>query len=203
MFFRQLDLIHLHDKGSSQADQHHPDGEQDDHPEGEHLLHDHADERADGCSQAHAQSIIIDAFSPPFRRDHGGYDGAGGGGSNAVAHPAQEPDDVHGGQRIDEEIHAGGCQVKQDPGIEHLLPAVQLYRTAGKQPGHQGPQHEDPSGQAGLTDGGMEGMDGFRSDDHHQHIINDVNQEIDQGIQDESSGPETGFCSHGQSATFL
>ncbi len=196
VFFGQLDLIHFHHESSGQAHQHHGDGEQDDHAEGEHLLQEHADERSDGCSQAHAQGIVVDALAPAFGRDHGGHDGAGGGGGNAVAHPVQQPDPVHHGQGVHQEVHAGGHQVEQDPGVQHLLPAVQFHRAAGKQPGHQGPQHEQPGSQARFADGSIQGMDGLGSNDDHQHIIDDVDQEIDQGVQHEPSGPQTRFGSH-------
>lgn len=179
VLLREFHLIDMHDGDGTEADDDHADAEVNDVLERENLLHEHADEGADGGSQAHREGIVVDALAAACGRDHRRDDRARSRGSDSIADTVEAADEEEHRQRMDGEVHERRGEIKQDAGVQHFLAAIELNGTAGEETGQQRAEDEDTGSEASLTHRSIQGMNGFRCDDDHQHVIDDVDEEID------------------------
>ena len=189
VLFRELHLLDVHDSCSAEADDDHGDAEVDDVLEREDLLHEHADEGADRSCEAHRERIVVDALTAALCRDHRRDNRARRRRSDAVADTVEAADEVEHGHRVDAEVHERRREIEEDTGEQHLPAAVELDRAAREEARDERAEDEDAGSEASLTHRGIQRVDGLRCDDDHQHIVDDVNQEIDKRIKDEPFRP--------------
>ena len=189
VLFRELHLLDVHDSRSTEADDDHRDAEVDDILEREDLLHEHADEGANRGSEAHREGIVVDALTAALCRDHRRDDRARRRRGDAIADTVEAADEVEHGHRVDAEVHERRREIEEDTGEQHLSAAVELDRAASEQAGDERAENEDTGSEASLTHRGMQRVDSLRCDDDHQHIVDDIHQEINECVKNESFCP--------------
>ena len=189
VLFREFHLIDVHDSCSTEADDDHRDAEVDDVFEREDLLHEHADEGTDGSCEAHRERIVIDALATALCRDHRRDDCARRRRGDTVADTVKAADEEEHGHRVDAEVHERRREVEDDTGEQHLPAAVELDRAASEESRDKRAEDKDTGSEASLTHRGIQRVNGLRCDDDHQHIVDDVDQEIDKRIKDEPFRP--------------
>ena len=80
---------------------------------------------------------------------------------------------------MDEEVHGRRHEVEDNTGIEHFLSAVKFDRTTGKDAGEERAEDKDAGGKPRFAHGSAKAVNRLRCDDDHQHVIDDVDEEVD------------------------
>ena len=189
LLFRKLHLRHLEGDDGSEADDEHGDAEINDVIERHRMLHEHAEKRADGGGETHAQGIVVDALAAARHRNDARYDRARRRRSNAVTDTVQTAHDVEHGKGIDEKVQERRGKIEDDTRVEHELPSIKLDGMTGDHACEQCAEDEDAGRKPRLAHRRIECLDRFGCDDDHEHVIDDIDQEVHQGIKDELLRP--------------
>ena len=159
------------------------------------LLHEHADEGADGGREAHRERVVVDALAAALRGDHRRDDRARRRRGDAVADAVEAAHEEEQRERVDGEVEERRREVEEDARVEHALAAVELDGASREDAREQCAEDEDARREAGFAHGRVQRADGLGGDDDHEHVVDDVDEEIDQGIEQEPLGPQAWFLS--------